>query len=123
MEGPCNVIAGTFSRLLHQDDTSALVGKKAITEDSELASYSLFEDKEIFDCLVNSPCINFSKKRKQLKLCHRDTNTSWHHRHQNHCLHNFTSDHSYLHLPEYMVEDNPLDIENIKEKQDEDNEL
>jgi hypothetical protein len=29
MEGPCNVIADIFSRLLHQDDTSALVRKKA----------------------------------------------------------------------------------------------
>ncbi len=53
MEGPCNVIVDTFSRLLRQDDTSALVGKKAIAEDSELASYSFFDDKEIFDCLVN----------------------------------------------------------------------
>jgi hypothetical protein len=33
------------------------------------------------------------------------------------------SDQCYLNLPEDMVEDNPLDIENIKEKQDEDNEL
>ncbi len=49
VEGPHNVIADTFSRLLRQDDMSALVGKKAITEDSELASYSLFDDKEIFD--------------------------------------------------------------------------
>jgi hypothetical protein len=29
----------------------------------------------------------------------------------------------YLNLPEDMVEDNPLDLENIKEKQDEDNAL
>ena len=28
VEGPHNVVAETFSRLLHQDDTSALVGKK-----------------------------------------------------------------------------------------------
>ena len=42
VEGPHNVIVNTFSRLSRQDDTSALVGKKAITEDSELASHSLF---------------------------------------------------------------------------------
>ena len=36
VEGPRNVIADTFSRLSRLDDTSALVGKKAITEDSEL---------------------------------------------------------------------------------------
>jgi hypothetical protein len=34
IEGPHNVIADTFLRLLRQDDMSALVGKKAITEDS-----------------------------------------------------------------------------------------
>ncbi len=67
MEGPCNVIADTFSRLSRQDDTSALVGKKTTTEDSELANYSLFDDKEIFDCLVNLPCLNSQKKGKHVK--------------------------------------------------------
>ena len=53
VEDPCNMIVNTFSRLSRQDDTSALVGKKVITdEDSALASHSLFDDKEIFDCLV-----------------------------------------------------------------------
>ena len=42
VEGPHNMIVNTFSRLSRQDDTSALVGKKVITEDSELASHSLF---------------------------------------------------------------------------------
>ncbi len=42
VEGPRNDIADTFSRLSRQDDTSALVGKKATSEDSEVASYSLF---------------------------------------------------------------------------------
>jgi hypothetical protein len=32
-------------------------------------------------------------------------------------------DHCYLNLPEYMVENNPLNIENIKEKQDQDADL
>jgi hypothetical protein len=57
----------TFSRLSRQDDTSALVGKKDISEDSELVSYFLFDDKEIVDCLVNLSCLNSRKKRKQLK--------------------------------------------------------
>ncbi len=66
VEGPHNVIADTFSRLSRQDDTSALVlvGKKATSEDSEVASYSLFDDKEIFDSLVNLPCLSSRKKRK-----------------------------------------------------------
>ncbi len=32
-------------------------------------------------------------------------------------------EHCYLNLPKDMVEDNPLDLENTKEKQDEDNDL
>jgi hypothetical protein len=70
VEGPRNVIADTFSRLSRQDDTSALVGKKATTKVSELANYSFFDDKEIFDCLVNLPCLNSRKKRKYLKTKH-----------------------------------------------------
>ncbi len=85
------------------------MGKKATSEDNEVASYSLFEDKEIFDCLVNLPCLSSCKKRKKRG---RDTDTNQH-----------WSDQCYLNLPEDMVEDNPLDIENIKERQDEDNEL
>ncbi len=57
VEGPRKVIADTFSRLLRQDDTSAVVEKKAITEDSELAYYSFADDREIFDCLINLPCL------------------------------------------------------------------
>ncbi len=113
MEGPHNVIADSFSRLSHRDDTSALVGKKATTEDSELASYSLFDDKEIFDCLVNLPCFNSRKKRKRLKTktlvtvykappdhCHKkrpqDTDINQHCHHRNHCVHNDISDQCYL---------------------------
>ncbi len=72
VEGPRNVIADTFSRLSCQDDTSVLVGKNTTTEDSELANYSLFDDKEIFDCLVNLPCLNCRKKKKSIN----DKNTS-----------------------------------------------
>ncbi len=43
---------------------------------------------------------------------------------QNHCyICDSNVEHCYLNLPEDMVEDNPLDLENIKEKQDEDNDL
>jgi hypothetical protein len=120
VEGPRNVIVNTFSRFLHQDDTSALVGKKAITEDSGLASYSLFDDKEICDCLMNIPCLTCKKRthskartlltqynKKHCKdtginqhyhhqICHRDADTSRHHCHQNHYLHNVTPDQCYL---------------------------
>jgi hypothetical protein len=106
------MIADTFSRLSRQDDTSALMGKIAFTTDSELASYSLFDDKEIFDCLVNLPCPISHKKQKQQtpkKRC-KSNNGS-------------IKDQCYLNLPEDMAKDNPLDIENIKDKQDEDNDL
>ena len=99
VEGPLNVIADTFSRLLHLNDMSALVGKKAITEDSNSASYSIYDDSKIFNCLVHLPCLTNLKKRKS-KLQKRK-------RH----------DQCYLNLPEDILEDNPLDIENIKEKQ------
>ena len=104
MEGPFNVTADTFSRLSRLDDTSALVGKKAITEDSNSASYSIYDDDKIFNCLVHLPCLTNLKKRKS-KLKRK--------RH----------DQCYLNLPEDILEDNPLDIENIKEKQLEDNKL
>ncbi len=43
---------------------------------------------------------------------------------QNHCyICDSNVEHCYRNLPEDMVEDNPLDLENIKEKQDEDNAL
>jgi hypothetical protein len=42
---------------------------------------------------------------------------------QNHCHHEVTVEQWYLNLLEDMVEDNPLDQENIKEKQDEDDRL
>ena len=42
----------------------------------------------------------------------------------NHCyICDSNEEHCYLNLPEDMVEDNPLDLETIKEKQDEDNDL
>ena len=65
VEGPRKIIADTFSRLLRQDDTSAIVGKKAITEDSKLAYYSFSDNKEIFNRLKNLPCLSSDKKQKQ----------------------------------------------------------
>ena len=52
-----------------------------------------------------------------------DTTLHHHHDHVTLQTRDITSIHCYLNLPEDMVEDNPLDIENIEEKQDEGNEL
>jgi hypothetical protein len=38
-------------------------------------------------------------------------------------LYYYSVEHCYLNLPEDMVEDNPFDLENIKEKQDADDKL
>jgi hypothetical protein len=52
IEGPYNVIADTFSRLLRKDVPSALVGKNAahVNSNSELESLysSLIDDKKYF---------------------------------------------------------------------------
>ncbi len=110
------------------------MGKKAITEDSELAYYSFADDREIFNnCLINLPCFSLNEKGKQqksMKCCkskRRDSyqchvnqieiNPNCHHS----CIVNAT--HCYQNPLTDMAEDNPLDIENIKEKQDEDNDL
>jgi hypothetical protein len=117
VEGPLNVIADTFSRLSHnKNDSSALVGKKAasVVSDSESKAEfsSLIDDREILKCLLNLPCFHSIKKeskrpRKQRKL-----------EHDSHHI-----DHCYLNLPEDMVENNPLNMENIRGKQDQDADL
>jgi hypothetical protein len=132
VEGLSHIITDTFSCLLHQDDTSAIVGKKAITEESESA-YSSADNREIFHCLINLPCFSSNKKQKQKKSairCKFNRGNSYQ-RHLNrietnpNCHHscNVNATHCYLNLPTDMAEDNPLDNEKIKEKQDEDNDL
>ncbi len=105
---------------------SAMVGKKAITEDCELAYYSFADDREIFDCLINLPCFSLNKKQKQkttTKCCKNNRNDG----HQHHlnrietnpsCHHScdVNATHCYLTLPTDIAEDYPLNIENIKEK-------
>ena len=81
------------------------MGKKATTEVCELANYSIFDEEETFNCLIHLPCFT-SRKRQKSKLKKRKQH-----------------DQCYLNLPEDIIEDNPLDIENIKEKQFEEEEL
>jgi hypothetical protein len=71
VEGPHNVIADTFSRFLHSDMSSPLVGKKAAYVDSnsesgnrnESSHSSLMDDRDITDCLMNLSCFP-SRKNK-----------------------------------------------------------
>ena len=78
-------------------------------------------DREILDCLLNLPSISSNKKRKRKD--NRKARTLVTQYNQNHCHHNVTVEQYYLNLHEDMVEDNPLDLENIKERQDKDDRL
>ncbi len=127
IEGPHNVIADTFSRLARKDVPSTLVGKKAthVGSNSELESLylSLIDDEEIHQCILNLPCclLNNQKEKRPKKKYSADTHLSACNGNNHFCDSN--AEHCYLNLPEDMAEDNPLDLEYIKEKQDEDNDL
>jgi hypothetical protein len=67
---------------------------------------------------------SYSEKEKSPKKCRKysvDTHSSAYNGNNHFCDSN--TEHCYLNLPEDMVKDNPLDYKNIKEKQDEDNDL
>ncbi len=120
---------------------SALVGKKIAhtvsnserNNEIESLGSSLTDDKEILECLLNLSCIFSNKKQRHAKCRKTDNRKSLPKKkakmsatlyNQNHCyICDSNVEHCYLNLPEDMVEDNPLDLENIKEKQDEDNDL
>jgi hypothetical protein len=129
MEGPRNVIMDTFSRLSRKDVPSTLVGKKTthVVSNSELKSLylSLIDDEEILQCFLNLPCCLLNnKKEKRPKKCRKysaDTHSLACNGNNHFCDSN--AEHCCLNLPEDMAEDNLLDLENIKEKQDEDNDL
>jgi hypothetical protein len=129
IEGPHNVIADTFSRLLRKDVPSTLVGKKAahVVSNSELESLysSLIDDKEILQHFLNLPCclLNNEKEKRPKKCRKHSVDTHLLACNGNHHFCDSNAEHCYLNLPEDMVEDNPLDLENIKEKQDGDNDL
>jgi hypothetical protein len=69
IEGPRHVIADTFSRLLHNDVPSTLVGKKAahVASDSELESLylSLIDNKELLQCFLNLLCCLLNNKKEE----------------------------------------------------------
>jgi hypothetical protein len=108
---------------------STLVGKKAthVVSDSELESLhsSLIDNEEILQCFLNLPCCLLNNEKEKRPKKHRKYSADTHSLACNGNIHfcDSNAEHCYLNLPEDMVEDNPLDLENIKEKQDEDNDL
>ncbi len=116
-EDPRNVIADTFSRLLHSYVSSPLVGKKAANvvsnsesnDRNESSCSLLMDERDIIDCLLNLPCLSSRKKGKgdqrnaqSIKMT-LDENKSL----LSFPFHDSTVKQSYLNLPEDMVEDNP----------------
>ncbi len=105
------------------------MGKKAahVVSDSELESLysSLIDNEEILQCFLNLPCCLLNNvKEKRPKKCRKysaDTHSLACNGNNHFC--NSNAEHCYLNLPEDMVEDNPLDLENITEKEEEDNDL
>jgi hypothetical protein len=130
IKGPRNVIVDTFLRHLRKDVPSTLVGKKAahVVSNSELESLysSLMDDEEILQCFLNPPCclLNNEKEKRPAKK-HRkyfaDTHSLACNENDHFCDSN--AEYRLLNLPEDIVENNPMDLENIKEEQDEDNNL
>jgi hypothetical protein len=129
IEGPRNVIADTFSRLSRKDMPSTLVGKKAahIVSDSKLESLylSLLDNEEILQCFLNLPCCLLKNEKEERPKKRRKYSAEIlslaHDGHNHSCDSN--AEHCYLNLPKDMVEDNSLDLENIKEDQDKDNDF
>ena len=132
MEGPRNVIADTFSRLSGSDVSSPLVGKKAAYVDSNSESGNrnepshslLMDDRDITDCLMNLPCcLSRKKKEGRPTKCRKCSETILDEQNKPKLLsytYDSTVEQCYLYLPKDMVEDNPMDLENIKERQDHD---
>ncbi len=78
----------------------------------------LMDDRDITDCLMNLPFFPSIKKKEGRPIkCRKCSETMSSH------IYDSTVEQCYLNLPEDMVEDNPLDLENIKVRQDHDEKL
>ncbi len=80
-------------------------------------------DGDIVDCLMNPSCLPSRKKKDRRAMKHRKyTDEQNKPRFSSHSY-DSTVEQCYPNLPEDMFEDNPFDLENIKEKQDHDEKL
>ena len=102
VEGSTNVVADTFSRLAWNDTpASPAVGKEE--QHSPTSKRALLESDE------DVPLESFFSLADNCEMLQ--------------CFTCSPTEECYLNLPDDLVTDNPLDIENIKEKQDGDNAL
>ena len=82
------------------------------------------DDGDLVDCLMNLPCLPSRKKKDRRAMKHRKcTDEQNKPRFSSHSYDWSTVEQCYPNLPEDMFEDNPLDLENIKERQDHDEKL
>ncbi len=124
MEGPHNVTADTFSRLSRSYLGSPSVGKKAtnVVSGSESNNRNeslqslLMDDRDIVDCLMNLPCLPCRKKKDRRPIKHRKCTDEQNKPRLSSHIYDSTVEQCYLNLPEDMVEDNPLDLENINKR-------
>jgi hypothetical protein len=98
------------------------VEKKAahVVSNSELESLflSLIDDEEILQYFINLPCCLFNNEKEKRPKKHRKHSSGTHslaYNGNNHFC-DSNAEHCYLKLLKDMVKDNPLDLENIKEK-------
>ncbi len=111
------------------------MGKKAtnVVSDSESnnrnesSHYMLMDDRDIVDCLMNLPCFPPRKKKDRrptkCRKCFKMILDEWNKSRLSSHIYDATVEQCYLNLPEDRVEDSPLDLENIKERQDHDEKL
>jgi hypothetical protein len=106
----------TIYHLVHTMVLTYLVHRTHIQ--SIVIQLTTIDDRDITDCLRNLPWFLFRKKKEGRPTKHRKcSETTLSH------IYDSTVEQCYLNLPEDMVEDNPLDLENIKERQDHDEKL
>jgi hypothetical protein len=109
-------------------EKAAYVGSNSESNNRNESSHSLLmDDKDIVDCLMNLPCFPSRKKKDRRPMKHRKcfilaSDEQNKPRFSSH-IYGSNVEQCYLNLPEDMVEDNPLDLENIKERQDHDEKL
>jgi hypothetical protein len=120
---------------LRSNVSSPLVGKKAAYVDSDSESGNrnesshslLMDDRDITDCLMNVPCFPSRKKKEgRPSKCRKYSKTILDEQTKPKLLsytYDSTIEKCYLDLPKDMVEDNPFNLENIKERQANDEKL